>query len=112
MMWDVFAVSTYFTVSTIFFYVGLLPDIAAVQDRTRGVISKCYAALSLGWREPTRPGVITWPPTGSLQHSPHHWFSRSLGCVLGLRDVPNHGLAQYVFPPISSPVPSLVDARW
>ena len=50
LMWDVFAVSTYFTVSTIFFYVGLLPDIAAVRDRTRGVISKCYAALSLGWR--------------------------------------------------------------
>jgi molybdopterin-containing oxidoreductase family membrane subunit len=50
LMWDVFAVSTYFTVSTIFFYVGLLPDIAAVRDRTRGVVQKCYAALSLGWR--------------------------------------------------------------
>jgi len=50
LMWDVFAVSTYFTVSTIFFYIGLLPDIAAVRDRTRGLIHATYRALSLGWR--------------------------------------------------------------
>ena len=37
LMWDVFAVSTYFTVSTIFFYIGLIPDFAAIRDRTRGL---------------------------------------------------------------------------
>jgi Ni/Fe-hydrogenase subunit HybB-like protein len=50
LMWDVFAVSTYFTVSTIFFYIGLIPDIAAVRDRTTGVIHQIYKVLSLGWR--------------------------------------------------------------
>lgn len=49
LMWDVFAVSTYFSVSTIFFYIGLIPDIAAVRDRTRGVIHKIYKGLALGW---------------------------------------------------------------
>jgi len=48
-MWDVFAVSTYFTVSTIFFYVGLIPDIAAVRDKTKGVIHTLYRALAIGW---------------------------------------------------------------
>jgi molybdopterin-containing oxidoreductase family membrane subunit len=50
LMWDVFAVSTYFSVSTIFFYIGLVPDIAAVRDRTRGVIHQVYKGLALGWR--------------------------------------------------------------
>ncbi len=50
LMWDVFAVSTYFTVSTIFFYIGLIPDIASVRDRTRGVIHQVYKAMAVGWR--------------------------------------------------------------
>ena len=50
LMWDVFAVSTYFSVSTIFFYIGLVPDIAAIRDRTSGVIHKIYSALAFGWR--------------------------------------------------------------
>ncbi len=50
LMWDVFAVSTYFTVSTIFFYIGLIPDIAAVRDRTTGTIRRIYDALAMGWR--------------------------------------------------------------
>ena len=54
LMWDVFAVSTYFTVSTVFFYIGLLPDLAAVRDRTKGFIHKTYAALALGWRGTSR----------------------------------------------------------
>jgi Ni/Fe-hydrogenase subunit HybB-like protein len=49
LMWDVFAVSTYFSVSTIFFYIGLVPDIAAVRDRTRGFIHKIYKGLAIGW---------------------------------------------------------------
>ncbi len=50
LMWDVFAVSTYFTVSTIFFFIGLIPDIAAVRDRTTGLIHEVYKGLALGWR--------------------------------------------------------------
>ncbi len=50
LMWDVFAVSTYFTVSTIFFAIGLIPDIAAVRDATTGFTKKLYTAMALGWR--------------------------------------------------------------
>ena len=50
LMWDVFAVSTYFTVSTIFFYIGLIPDIASVRDRTRGAIHQIYKTMAVGWR--------------------------------------------------------------
>lgn len=47
--WDVFAVSTYLTVSVVFFYVGLIPDFAIVKRYTRGVRRWIYSALSLGW---------------------------------------------------------------
>ena len=47
--WDVFAVSTYLTVSVVFFYVGLIPDFAIVRRYTRGVRRWIYSALSLGW---------------------------------------------------------------
>ncbi len=50
LMWDVFAVSTYFSVSTIFFYIGLIPDIAAIRDRTRGAVHAVYKGMALGWR--------------------------------------------------------------
>src|SRR4051794_12982356 len=51
LVWDVFAVSTYFTVSLIFWYVGLLPDLATLRDRapTR-TRQKIYGVLALGWR--------------------------------------------------------------
>lgn len=50
LMWDVFAVSTYFTVSTVFFAIGLVPDIAAVRDSTKGLTKKIYEVMALGWR--------------------------------------------------------------
>jgi molybdopterin-containing oxidoreductase family membrane subunit len=51
LVWDVFAVSTYATVSILFWYVGLLPDLASLRDRAEGkVMPKVYGILSLGWR--------------------------------------------------------------
>ncbi len=51
LMWDVFAVSTYFTVSLVFWYIGLIPDFATLRDRATNVPAKyVYAFLSLGWR--------------------------------------------------------------
>jgi len=47
--WDVFAISTYLTISVVFFYVGLIPDFAIVKRYTRGVSRHVYSALSLGW---------------------------------------------------------------
>jgi molybdopterin-containing oxidoreductase family membrane subunit len=50
LLWDVFAITTYMLVSGMFFYVGLIPDLATVRDRSTGLVKKVYAALSLGWR--------------------------------------------------------------
>jgi molybdopterin-containing oxidoreductase family membrane subunit len=48
--WDVFAVNTYLTVSSIFFLVGLIPDVAAVRDRAKHPLMKfIYTLLSFGW---------------------------------------------------------------
>ena len=49
LVWDVFAVSTYFTVSLIFFYVGMIPDLAIVRRRSEGIRKWIYSVLSLGW---------------------------------------------------------------
>lgn len=51
LVWDVFAVSTYFTVSLIFWYSGLLPDLATLRDRaTSRWKQKIYGVFALGWR--------------------------------------------------------------
>jgi molybdopterin-containing oxidoreductase family membrane subunit len=50
LIWDVFAITTYMLVSAMFFYVGLIPDLATVRDRSRGILKKAYGLLSLGWR--------------------------------------------------------------
>ncbi|UII32061.1 polysulfide reductase NrfD [Fulvivirga ulvae] len=50
LLWDVFAISTYFTVSLVFWYIGLIPDFASIRDRATNKISKAvYGALSFGW---------------------------------------------------------------
>ncbi len=55
LLWDVFAVSTYFTISAVFWYTGLVPDIATVRDRCVNPIrKKIYTILSLGWRGSSR----------------------------------------------------------
>ncbi len=51
LMWDVFAVSTYATVSALFWYVGLIPDMATLRDRSNSFIGrKIYGMAALGWR--------------------------------------------------------------
>ncbi|MEW6651990.1 MAG: NrfD/PsrC family molybdoenzyme membrane anchor subunit, partial [Bacteroidota bacterium] len=51
LLWDVFAVSTYFTVSLIFWYVGLIPDFATLRERTTSKVKYViYSIFSLGWR--------------------------------------------------------------
>ncbi len=49
--WDVFAVSTYATVSLLFWFVGLLPDLATLRDRAKNPVAKViYGFLAMGWR--------------------------------------------------------------
>ncbi|HEY6199436.1 MAG TPA: NrfD/PsrC family molybdoenzyme membrane anchor subunit [Candidatus Binatia bacterium] len=51
LVWDVFAVSTYFTVSFLFWYVGLIPDLATLRDRARKRFPRfAYGMLAMGWR--------------------------------------------------------------
>jgi len=49
LVWDFFAISTYLTISVVFFIVGLVPDIAAIRDRSTGLKRKIYAVCALGW---------------------------------------------------------------
>ena len=50
LLWDVFAISTYLTVSLLFWYSGLMPDFATIRDRAKGKVRKfIYNALSFGW---------------------------------------------------------------
>jgi molybdopterin-containing oxidoreductase family membrane subunit len=51
LIWDVFAVNTYFLVSLLFWYLGLLPDLASLRDRATNKIRKLvYSIVSIGWR--------------------------------------------------------------
>jgi len=55
LIWDVFAVSTYFTVSLLFWSVGLIPDLATFRDKAKQpVLRKLFGALSMGWRGSAR----------------------------------------------------------
>ncbi len=64
LLWDVFAISTYFTVSVLFWYTGLVPDFATIRDRAKGLRKRFYNFLSFGW-------------TGSAKHW-QRWESLSL----------------------------------
>ena len=65
LVWDVFAVSTYLTVSFLFWYTGLVPDLAALRDASHGRVKRIlYGIFALGWRGQGRQ----W----------HHWQSSYL----------------------------------
>ena len=50
LLWDVFAISTYFSVSVVFWYIGLIPDFALIRDRAKKPFAKkIYGILSFGW---------------------------------------------------------------
>src|SRR5579863_4883703 len=51
LVWDVFAVSTYATVSLLFWFVGLIPDLATLRDRAKKRVTQiAYGILAMGWR--------------------------------------------------------------
>lgn len=57
LLWDFFAISTYFTISLVFWYLGLIPDMATLRDRAKSKIKKAiYRVMSFGWNGSTR----TW----------------------------------------------------
>ncbi|MEA3210474.1 MAG: hypothetical protein QOE70_3531 [Chthoniobacter sp.] len=55
LLWDVFAVSTYFTVSVLFWYTGLVPDLGTLRDRAKSRVARfIYGIFALGWRGSNR----------------------------------------------------------
>jgi molybdopterin-containing oxidoreductase family membrane subunit len=55
LMWDMFAVGTYFTVSLLFWYLGMVPDLATIRDRAKNRFVKWfYGVIALGWRGSAR----------------------------------------------------------
>jgi molybdopterin-containing oxidoreductase family membrane subunit len=66
LMWDTFAVSTYATISLVFWYIGMVPDLGTFRDRAQSKVAKYfYGMLSLGWR-------------GSIRH----WMRYETACLL------------------------------
>lgn len=61
LLWDVFAISTYFIISLLFWYTGLVPDLASVRDRAKGLRKKIYGFFSMGW-------------TGAAKHWQRHEY--------------------------------------
>src|SRR5581483_3200898 len=55
LVWDVFAVSTYFTISLLFWYMGMIPDLATLRDRATSRLAQLtYGMLAMGWRNSAR----------------------------------------------------------
>src|SRR6201984_753527 len=55
LVWDVFAVSTYFTISLMFWFIGLIPDLATLRDRAENKFARMsYGLLAMGWRGSAR----------------------------------------------------------
>jgi hypothetical protein len=115
LLWDVFAVNTYFTVSLLFWYVGLIPDLATLRDRAKtpagaAVLRRCSRSAGAAR---TATGCTTRRPTMILAGLARRWCSRctpscpstspSRSCPAG---TPRSSR------PTSSPAPSSRASRW
>jgi Ni/Fe-hydrogenase subunit HybB-like protein len=69
LLFDVIAISTYLTVSFLFWYTGLIPDLAVLRDKLKGIRRQLYGLFSLGW-------------TGSHRHWSHHGWGYLLFAAL------------------------------
>jgi Ni/Fe-hydrogenase subunit HybB-like protein len=58
LLWDATAITTYIIGSSLFLYLGMLPDLAVVRDRSTGWKKKVYAVLAMGWRGTAREWVL------------------------------------------------------
>ena len=96
LIWDVFAISTYFTVSSTFLVFGLIPDVAAVRDKVTGWRKTVYTLASAGLagdRQPVASLLARVPLPGRAGHPAG--ALGALGGVLGLRDVDRPRLARH-----------------
>ncbi len=115
LVWDVFAVSTYATVSLLFWYVGLIPDLATLRDRARSTGSRGSSTGSWRWAGAGRrsTGTATGPPTCCWRAWPRRWSSR---CTRSSASTSPRGIVpgwhSTIFPPTSSPARSTRASRW
>ncbi len=58
LLWDVTAITTYIIGSSLFLYLGMIPDLAIARDRSHGWLQKLYAALAMGWRGSAREWIV------------------------------------------------------
>jgi Ni/Fe-hydrogenase subunit HybB-like protein len=100
LMWDVFAISTYFTVSAVFFFVGSSPTRRSFRDHSKGLVKKVYGVLSFGWRGTSAVARTTWRPTASSPPSPPRSSSRCTASSPGTSRWPRPpGWHSTIFPP-------------
>ena len=101
LLWDVFAVSTYATISVVFWYIGMIPDFGTLRDRAKSQFAQYfYGMLSLGWRGSARHWM-RYETASLLLAGPGHAAGAlgALGHQLRFRggDVP--GWHTTIFPP-------------
>ena len=79
LVWDVFAVSTYFTVSLLFWYIGLIPDLATLRDRADDRLRRriVYGILAMGWRGSAATGSAMRRPICCWLGWRRRWWFRS-----------------------------------
>ena len=114
LIWDVFAVSTYATVSLLFWFVGLIPDLATLRDRSPSRVGRLvYGMLAMGWRGSARHWhryetayILLAALSTPLVVSVHTIVSFDFAVSI----VP--GWHATIFPPTSSPAPSTRASRW
>jgi Ni/Fe-hydrogenase subunit HybB-like protein len=92
LLWDVFAISTYLTISLLFWYTGLVPDFATMRDRAKSVMrKKLFGLLSLGW-------------TGSMRDWSHYekayllFAGSATALVLSVHTVVSYDFASSIIP--------------
>ena len=100
LLWDVFAISTYFTVSLVFWYTGLVPDFATIRDRAKGKIARfSYSMLSMGWTGSAKALVAL---RDGIAHSGRRFYAAgTVGThhrIDGLCHFRSTGLAHYYLP--------------
>ena len=101
LLWDTFAITTYATISIVFLYVGLIPDLAIARDRAVGWRKLLYSILSLGWQGTASQWKVAQPqraaPLGARDAA---GALRAQRRVLGLRRVDRARLARHDLRPL------------